>query len=197
MTPVVVIVMVFVVPVAFMVVPAVWIAVIVRVIPIRTLIRRTLPHAWRPYIAPTVHSPITVDPGISRTRHRRPRLIPERRRGSSDGDTDLRHRRRSAGCKGGEGECHCKQLRFPVSSYVQSSLLRLHTRRMLKPHVAKKSRVYFFSSGTSNCITLRATTPLPFAVACVRSACIIPCTPYTSFSRKGSIGTWYFCATTT
>jgi hypothetical protein len=55
-------------------------------------------------------------------------------------------------------------------------------------------RSYFLSNGRTRDSTFFATTALPFAVACVRSACIMPGAPYTSFNRNGSIGTRYFFA---
>jgi hypothetical protein len=56
------------------------------------------------------------------------------------------------------------------------------------------SQCYFLSSGETSVRTFFATILLPLAVAWVLSACIMPSTPKTPFSRKGKRGTWYFFA---
>src|SRR5580704_12675528 len=70
--------MVLMVPVAFMHLPAITVVVVVRVTPVRTGIRRPLPHVRNPHIPPTVNSPVAIDPYIARTGHSRTHLIPNR-----------------------------------------------------------------------------------------------------------------------
>ncbi len=80
MVPVMMIAMVVAVPVAFVIVPSVVIAVVMAMTPISARIRRPLPHSRSPHVAASVPSPIAVDPHIARPRHPWTRLIPHRRR---------------------------------------------------------------------------------------------------------------------
>ena len=87
-TVVVMIAMVFVIPVAFMHLPALLVVVIVRMAPVGTGVGWPLPDAGVPDIVAAAIPPITIDPGVAFSRHRRPYLIPHRR-GSAEIDADL------------------------------------------------------------------------------------------------------------
>jgi hypothetical protein len=75
-TVVVMIAMVFVVPMAFMHLPATLIVVVVRMAPVSSRVGRPLPNPRDPVIPATAISPVAIHPGIALSGHRRPYLIP-------------------------------------------------------------------------------------------------------------------------
>lgn len=56
---------IFMIPVAFLHVPAVALVLIVRVIPVRAFIRRSLPHTRNPDVAASVDAPVSINPSVS------------------------------------------------------------------------------------------------------------------------------------
>jgi hypothetical protein len=95
--PIVVVPMILVIPVTFVVRPATFIVIVVRMAPIRTLIGRPSPPSWDPYISGPTPVPISIDPGVARTRDSRPHLIAQRWRRRADVYANLR--------KGWSGNC--------------------------------------------------------------------------------------------
>jgi hypothetical protein len=71
----VVLVVIFVVPMAFMQLPALALVVIVRMVPIGTFVRRSVPTPRHPSVVMPVGSPIALDPGIAGARFRSPFFI--------------------------------------------------------------------------------------------------------------------------
>jgi hypothetical protein len=107
----VVVVMVVVVPVAFMHLPSLLIVVIMRMVPDAAFVRWALPVAASPYITATLVSPITLNPHIARPRHGGTNFAAKRRRSASNINADL------ADCWYGEGnkrDAACKDVKFPV-----------------------------------------------------------------------------------
>src|ERR1035437_10206819 len=87
------------IPVAFVHMPAILVMIIVRVAPICASVWWTVPAPGNPYVPAAVVTPVSVDPGIAFTRHRRTAFITHRwRRLAADDDADLRRRR---SCEGG------------------------------------------------------------------------------------------------
>jgi hypothetical protein len=66
---------VFMVPVAFVHLPALLVVVIVRMTPVRTRIRRLIPAPRNPNIPPTLVAPVAFLPCVTLARRRRPTLI--------------------------------------------------------------------------------------------------------------------------
>jgi hypothetical protein len=93
MTVVVVIAMIFVVPMAFMHLPATLIVVVVRMAPISSWIGRPLPNSRDPDIPSATSSPVAINPGIAIARKRRPHFIANGWRRRTDVDLDLAERR--------------------------------------------------------------------------------------------------------
>jgi hypothetical protein len=89
MTIIVVVAMVFVIPMAFVNLPALLVVVVVRMAPIGTGIRWPLPDAWDPDIAAAALSPVAVHPGVALSRDRRPYFIPHRWWRGTDINLDL------------------------------------------------------------------------------------------------------------
>jgi hypothetical protein len=115
--------MVFVIPVPLMIVPPVLIMVIVRMVPVGTLIGRTIPAPRHPNITATVDAPIAIDPCKTRTRRRRPAFIAQWRRRTANDDANLcirggSDRGKRRGCK----KCN-RQLRLQYLGDVQGDLL--------------------------------------------------------------------------
>jgi hypothetical protein len=81
---VVVIAMVFVVPMAFMHLPATVIMVVVRMAPVGSRVGWPLPAPRDPDIPPTTWSPVAIHPGVAFSWHRRPYLIANRWRRRAD-----------------------------------------------------------------------------------------------------------------
>jgi hypothetical protein len=97
MIPIVVVAVVLVIPMTLMVLPTAVVVIVMRVGPIRARIRRPAPYSRDPYIPCPGPVPISIDPGITRTRNSWPDLIAQRRRFVTDIDTDLG--------KGWSGDC--------------------------------------------------------------------------------------------
>jgi hypothetical protein len=76
--PVVVVTVIIVVPMTLIVLPAVVIVVVVRMSPICARVGRSAPYSGDPHVSAAVRVPISIDPGIARTRHGRPHLIAQR-----------------------------------------------------------------------------------------------------------------------
>ena len=83
-----VVAVIFMIPMALMVGPSTVIVVVVRVGPIGAGIRRSAPHSGDPDISAPVPVPISIDPRVTRTWHRRPYFVAERRRSNSDINAD-------------------------------------------------------------------------------------------------------------
>src|ERR1700733_5734734 len=81
--PVVVVTVIIVVPMTLVVFPPVVIVVVVRMRPICAREGRPAPYSGHPHISAAVPVPISIDPGIARTRHGRPHLIAQRWRSSA------------------------------------------------------------------------------------------------------------------
>lgn len=181
--------------------PAVAVVVVMRMTPIRPRVRRTIPSSRNPYISTSIDAPIAVHPRIAWSRSWRPSLVSQRRRCPPNRypKSNLRLRRHGKCCESAEAQSASKKLQLPVRFDVQDILLGLQLGWMqVLLHKCDKEPVienrYLFKSGCTSETTFFATTALPFAVACVLSACIMPGTPYTPFSKNGSIGTRYFFA---
>jgi hypothetical protein len=86
---VVVVAMIFVVPVAFVHLPALLVVVIVGMAPVGSLERRTLPNARTPDVAASVVSPIAVYPHVALAGHYGTPLIPQRRWSAANVDVYL------------------------------------------------------------------------------------------------------------
>jgi hypothetical protein len=87
--PIMVVTVIIVVPMALIVFPAAVIVVVVRMGPISTFKGRPAPCSGNPRIPAPTPVPVTIDPGITRTRDRRPNFIAQRWRLMTDVDTDL------------------------------------------------------------------------------------------------------------
>src|ERR1700693_1292904 len=112
---------VFMIPVAFMQLPALLVMVVVRMVPGSSLIWRTVPSSSHPAIVTTVRRPVPVNPGVSRTWHRTALLMTQRRRRAADIDSDL--------SRSSDGENHCeKYSTYPISiSFFASPCKHLST----------------------------------------------------------------------
>src|ERR1700730_17376684 len=93
------VVMILAVPVAFMVLPAFLIVVIVRVAPIPPFVRRPLPMSRDPAIAMTLGSPVAFDPDESGPWKRHRPFVAQGWRRGSDVDRNL------SGSGDSEGDC--------------------------------------------------------------------------------------------
>ena len=82
--------MILMIPMAFMQLPPLPVVIIMRVVPVGSFIRRTVPPPCHPAIMPQVRSPISIHPGIARTRHLPTSLDSQRRRRPPHINTDLR-----------------------------------------------------------------------------------------------------------
>ena len=91
--------MIFVVPMAFMHLPATVIMVVVRMTPVGSLIGRPLPPPRDPDIPPAAWSPVAIHPGVAFSRHDRSYLIADWRGRGADIDLDL------AECRSCQGRC--------------------------------------------------------------------------------------------
>jgi len=96
---VMVVAVVLVVPVPFMDLPSLLVVVVVRMGPVGPGVGRPLPDAGDPDVASAAISPVTVDPGVAFSGHRRPCLIAQRWRRGADINVNL------AKCRDGQGRC--------------------------------------------------------------------------------------------
>jgi hypothetical protein len=85
--------MVFVIPMAFMHLPATLIMVIVRMAPVSSRIRWPLPNPWNPDIPSAANSPVTIDPHEAFSWKRRSYLITNGWWRRADVNLDLAERR--------------------------------------------------------------------------------------------------------
>jgi len=111
-TPVVVVAVIFMIPMALVVGPSTVIVVVVGVGPIGAGIGRSAPHSGGPHISASVPVPISIDPRVTRPWHRRPHLVTKRWRLMPNVDTNLG--------EGWSGNCcsedeTCKPFRFHLS----------------------------------------------------------------------------------
>ena len=166
--PVVMVVVVFAVPMAFVHLPALLVVVVVRMTPVSTGIRRTRPDTWHPDVTASAVAPVAFGPHKADSRHGRAHLVPKRRRCAADIHMNLSDGRRS---KSGKSKATGKQVQLPVRAIKQreSPFVRtvswMHTadvRRFISPAGGSP---YFFNSGNTSGTTVRATIALPFAVA--------------------------------
>jgi hypothetical protein len=86
------IVMIFVVPVAFMKLPSLLIVVVMRMTPIRTLVRGLFPAARDPLVMVALRDPIAFDPHVPGTGRIASLFITNRRRSAADVYRNLRER---------------------------------------------------------------------------------------------------------
>jgi hypothetical protein len=96
---VVVIAMIFVIPVAFVHLPATLIVVVVGVGPVGAGIGRLLPCTWNPDIVAAARHPVPIDPDEAFRGHGRRDFIADWWRRGSDVDLDL------AECRDCQGRC--------------------------------------------------------------------------------------------
>src|ERR1700722_11164231 len=88
-TPVVMVAVIFMIPVALMVGVSPVVAVVMAVGPIGAGIGRPAPHTGGPDISAPAPVPISVDPRVTGTRHRRPYFVTEGWRLMTNVDTNL------------------------------------------------------------------------------------------------------------
>src|SRR5258708_25941482 len=94
-------VVVLTIPVAFMQSPAFTIVIVVRMIPIRPLVGRTLPTPRHPPVVMPIRSPVSLDPNVARPRNRPTLLVTQRRWRASDVHGNL--------CRSRDGNSDCEQ----------------------------------------------------------------------------------------
>jgi hypothetical protein len=92
--PIMMIAMILVVPVALVDLPSAVIVIIVRMGPVSSCIRRSLPPARDPNIPFSMRAPVPVDPNEALSRHRGARLIAQRGWWRTDIHPDLSKRRK-------------------------------------------------------------------------------------------------------
>ena len=95
-TVVVVAAVIFMIPVAFLHVPAVSFVLVVRVVPVSAFVRGPLPHTGNPDVTASVDPPIPIDPRVALGGRRRAALITNRRwcaTTDNDAQTNLREGR--------------------------------------------------------------------------------------------------------
>ena len=86
---------IFVIPVALLHVPTISLMLVVRVIPVTSLVRRPLPDAGNPDVAASVDPPVAINPSIAfGGRWWTAFIANRRRRATTDHDADLRAGRR-------------------------------------------------------------------------------------------------------
>jgi len=107
---------VFVVPVAFVHLPAAVVVVVVGVAPVGPGVGRTLPDAGTPNIATAVVSPVTFGPDVAFAGHGGADFIAEGWRGAADVDVDLGE---GWNGEGGEREAAGDEFEFPGWVYMQ------------------------------------------------------------------------------
>ncbi len=111
------------VPVAFVIAPALRIVVPMPMAPVRSRIRRTLPHAGCPDITASVDSPVSINPDKAFAWRWWTPLVAQRRWGPADNDADLPNSRNGECGERSCCKCHGQKLRLPICSSEQGSLL--------------------------------------------------------------------------
>ncbi len=97
--------MILVIPVAFVHLPALLVVIVVRMAPVTSLIGWPLPYT-RPPDIPAAHiAPIPFSPHIAFTRHFRANFVAERRRGSTNVNSNLSNGWRG---QGSDSKAACK-----------------------------------------------------------------------------------------
>src|SRR6266478_1744386 len=94
-------VVVLTIPVAFMPSPAFTIVIVVRMIPIRPFVGRTLPTPRHPPVVVPIRGPVSLDPNVAGARNRPTLLVTQRRRCASDVHGNL--------CRSRDGKSDCEQ----------------------------------------------------------------------------------------
>lgn len=103
--------MIFAVPMALVIMPAIVVAIVVRVAPVAACVRWSIPTARYPIIASVSHTPISIHPGITFARGRRSALITHRWRSAANDDSDL--------CRSRCGDCGESRSRKCCSKELQ------------------------------------------------------------------------------
>src|SRR5277367_5716667 len=99
MMVVVMVAVVFVVPVSFMDLPALLVVIVMRMGPVGARVGRSLPNSRDPDIATATLSPVSVDPCVAFSWHRRSYLIADGWGRGADVNLDL------AECRGRQDRC--------------------------------------------------------------------------------------------
>jgi hypothetical protein len=105
------VVVVFVVPMAFVHLPALLVVVVVGMVPIGACIGWLLPDATVPDVAASIVAPVSFDPDITRTGHAWLNLSAEGWRGATDVDVDLGG---GGCCESGKDKATGDYVEFPV-----------------------------------------------------------------------------------
>src|SRR3979411_363119 len=117
-------VVIFTIPVAFMHPPAFAIVIVMRMVPIRSFVGRTLPVPFHPSVAMPMRGPIPLDPDIAWAGNRRTPFVTQWRRRASDIDGNL--------CRSRDGESNCEQYSaYPIQFH--SGLSRVLGFRVRNP----------------------------------------------------------------
>ncbi len=119
MAVVMMIAVVFMVPMAFMHLPALLVMVVVRMAPVGPFIRRTLPNSGPPDVAPTVVSPIAFGPDKAGAGHSRPCFVAQRRWGAANVNLDLGN---SGSGKRNQRHTASEAVQLPVRAYLQNGV---------------------------------------------------------------------------
>src|SRR6266403_4841757 len=93
-------VVVLTIPVAFMPSPAFTIVIVMGMVPIRALVRWTLPTPRHPPVVVPIRGPVSLDPNVARARNRPTLLVTQRRRCASDVHGNL--------CRSRDGKSDCE-----------------------------------------------------------------------------------------
>jgi hypothetical protein len=111
----IVLVVILMIPVAFMHLPALTVVIIVRVVPICPFIGSTLPAPGYPTIVMPMRGPVSLDPGVARTWTRPTLLVAVRRWCASDVYANLSRSR--------DGENSCEQYAmYPIQFHFVSPI---------------------------------------------------------------------------
>src|SRR6266853_2028398 len=94
-------VVILTIPVAFMPSPAFTIVIVMGMVPIRALVRWTLPVPAYPPVVMPIRSPVPLDPDVARARNRPTLLVTQRRRRASNVHGNL--------CRSRDAESDCEQ----------------------------------------------------------------------------------------
>src|SRR4030081_3702108 len=117
-------VVVLAIPVAFMPSPAFAIVIVMRMVPIRSFVGRTLPVPFHPSVAMPMRSPVPLDPDVAWAGNRRTPFVTQWRRRASDIDGNL--------CRSRDGESNREQYSaYPIQFH--SGLSRVLGFRVRNP----------------------------------------------------------------